>query len=579
MNVFAARALCLAVLPLLLGAKGSAPAPAPGADLHRGIEWPGAAGFFKLGSMTVVYPAGPGEPADLNRRSAESRARWLAAVHNNKVAVAADDQLTEEQKKGNLLLLGWNNRVLGAGTSAGHANRPYVHDQTGTTFLGIHEPDPKVDLLVYHRNPLSWGSFVLIWTRIDPERDRLQVLPRIGSDWAMYRDYHAVRQGMFLPKQVWPPARDTLAEADRTSDALLRPGGTASVDSEHYHVVFDRAKFKDSDVKSILQAREAAFSQAVEAIGPAPKGFRILFFIYDNDSDKQEATGVVDPAHEVPGNREIHATRRYALAASPRQELRILAREAFGPCFLTAVCEGLALSYVNTWHGQDLDINAAMLRSANRLPAPEVLLDEERLRKLPADDAAIGAGVLMTWVRQTYGPAGLKKIYGLEGGFDAAADALGTSEKDLAGSFTAWADALAVSRKNDIDFLGAEAEAQRLRVSSDWKGMAAALQKALKARPGDLQTLFNLASAQMRDDQLAAAEASLKTILAAPIGPKDSRFVIFGHYQLGRVYDLAGRRDAAIAEYDAVLALPDDHGAHALARERKTSPATREQLE
>jgi len=45
------------------------------------------------------------------------------------------------------------------------------------------------------------------------------------------------------------------------------------------------------------------------------------------------------------------------------------------------------------------------------------------------------------------------------------------------------------------------------------------------------------------------------------------------------VYDLAGRRAEALAEYDAVLALPDDHGAHALARERKLSPATREQLD
>ena len=88
-----------------------------------------------------------------------------------------------------------------------------------------------------------------------------------------------------------------------------------------------------------------------------------------------------------------------------------------------------------------------------------------------------------------------------------------------------------------------------------------------------------MASAQMRANDLSGAEASLKSVLAADLAPSDSRFKIFGHYQLGRVFDLAGRRDEALKEYDAVLALPDDHGAHAMARERKVKPATRAQLD
>jgi hypothetical protein len=83
----------------------------------------------------------------------------------------------------------------------------------------------------------------------------------------------------------------------------------------------------------------------------------------------------------------------------------------------------------------------------------------------------------------------------------------------------------------------------------------------------------------MRAADFPGAEASLKEILAAPLAPGDSRFRIFGHFQLGRVYDLEGRRAEALAEYDAVLALPDEHGAHASAMERKASPATREQLQ
>jgi len=45
------------------------------------------------------------------------------------------------------------------------------------------------------------------------------------------------------------------------------------------------------------------------------------------------------------------------------------------------------------------------------------------------------------------------------------------------------------------------------------------------------------------------------------------------------VYDLAGKREEALAEYRQVLELPDDHGAHELARQRIASPATPEHLE
>lgn len=112
MPLSGARLFCLAVVPMLLGVAPESQPETPASEFHRGVEYRGAAGFFSLGTMTVVYPAGPGEPVDINRRSAEARARWLAGVHKNKVEVAADDQLTEEQKTGNLLLLGWNNRFF-----------------------------------------------------------------------------------------------------------------------------------------------------------------------------------------------------------------------------------------------------------------------------------------------------------------------------------------------------------------------------------------------------------------------------------------------------------------------------------
>jgi hypothetical protein len=576
MTLSLARAMSLALLPLLAGAAPAVPDPLEEGDLHRSIEYRAAGGFFSLGSMTVVYPAGPGEPVELNRRSAEARARWLASVYKCKVVVAADDQLTVEQKKANMLLLGWNNRAFGAKGPT----MPFTHGPQGTRFLGVLEPDPRVDLLFFHANPLNPTSYVLFWTRIDPERDRFQVVPRVGSDWAMYKDYRPLRQGMFVPNDAWPPARDILAEADHTTDSSVRPGGTATLDSEHFHATFDRKDFTDEDVRAILKTREAAYAKAVAAVGAAPKGYRILLYLYEKDEVKEEATGVGDPSHAVPRSREIHQTRRMARSSSAREEIHLLAFEVYGPCYLTPIYEGLALSLENSLQGQDMEMHAAMMREHGKLPELAAVLDEERFRATVSQIGPAAAGVLMTWMRQSFGPTGLKKMYGLtEGRTSALAAALGTTEADLNTSFAKWADGRIAAHKNDLVFIAAEDEAQEKRMVSDWAGMAAALKKALAAKPGDPQTLFNLASAQMRADDLAGAEGSLKSVLAAQLAPTDSRFRIFGHYQLGRVFDLAGRRADALKQYDAVLALPDEHGAHALARERKNKPATREQLE
>jgi tetratricopeptide (TPR) repeat protein len=569
LKVSLASALVLAASSLVVGEE-------PKAELHRGVEYQGAAAFVKLAEITVVYPAGPGEPVDLNRRSAEARGRWLAATHRSKVSVVADDQLSEEQKRGNLLILGWGNRIFGAPGPM----RPFKHDKDGTTFMGLKERDPNVDLLIYHRNPLNWESFILFWSRIDPERDRFQFVPRVGSDWAMYRNYRPIRQGMFVPARVWPPARDIVAEADLTAESTMRPGGSATIDEGHYHATFDRAQFTDADVRAIIQAREAALAKAAAVVGPVPEGYKILLFLYPDEGAKQNGTGVPDPTHAIPAEREIDAVRGYALTPSPREEIHLLAREHYGPCFLSAIYEGLALSAETTLRGEELDAHAARLRAAGKLATVDEVLDEQRFRALSPESGSVAAAVFMKWLRETYGPTGVKKIYGLtDGSSRALAAALGTTESALTASFGQWADVRVAARRSELDFQNAEAEAQRKRVTSDWAGMTVALRKALQAKPGDPQTLFNLASAQMRDDDLPGAEASLKQLLAQKLAPTDSRFLVFGHYQLGRVYDIGGRRADALKEYDAVLALPDEHGAHELAQERKKSPATKEQLE
>jgi hypothetical protein len=452
------------------------------AELGRGPEYAGEAAFVYVPELTIVYPAGAGEPVEGNRRSANWRARWLTASFKTKVQVVPDDQVTEEQRKGNLLVLGWNNRLL---RTSGLAPL-FTHSTSGTAFLGIQTDNPDVDLLVFHRSPFNWDSYMVFWSSIDPERDRFQPLPRVGSDWAMFKDYQPIRQGMFKPGRVWPPARALNAEVDHVNGLLAPPDSRGTAESQHYHLDYDRAKIPEEEIKPILDAREAGLAKAEAALGKVPEGFKIFLYVYDDELAKRDATGVADPTHSVPSEGDLFMTRRYARSTSPHEEVHLIARIAYGPCFSTAVYEGLALSVETTWKGDGMAMHAANLKRQGKLPGPGALLDEVKFRALPETVSLPAAGAFMTFIRETYGAEGVKKIYSWDDERVATfAAALGTTESALAGDFSAWADLQAVTLKRNLDFLEAEKDARAKQLEGDWVGMAAAMRRALAARPGD----------------------------------------------------------------------------------------------
>jgi hypothetical protein len=65
-------------------ASPTAPATAP-SDLHRGPDYIGEAAFVDVGTLTVVYPAGPGEPVDDSRHTrTASRSRPTISSPRNR---------------------------------------------------------------------------------------------------------------------------------------------------------------------------------------------------------------------------------------------------------------------------------------------------------------------------------------------------------------------------------------------------------------------------------------------------------------------------------------------------------------
>jgi hypothetical protein len=566
-------------IPALLLAAAAATAnpslESPPEAPSRPEGYSGAMIVFELEQATIVYPAGAGDDAARNRRSALARARFLETQHGLDVRVLADVDVTPADLDANLLLLGWTNRVLGTA----RAPRPFRREGAGWTLFDGVAGAADDDLLLFGVNPHAEGRVMLFWSRIDPESDRFMPWPRIGSDWAVVRGFRSIRQGMCLPSTTWPPVRDRRAEVDHEAIEATLPSSEVTRTTPHLRIR-STPDVPAAELDAIAAVREQALLAAAKKLGvEVPKDFVVTLTLYKDEDAKRERTGVGDPVHSVPSRRELHLVRRVARSTSPHEEIHLLARARLGACFSTALYEGLSLDIEGSWRGQDLEVSGALLLASGRVAAASDLLDEERLRRIADAGGYVTSGLFVRWLRQTR-PASFPAIYALADPTAASvASALGLSAADLDTVFRAWLEETAAKRAGDVAFAQAEREAQERLRTGDYDGAAAALDRALEAKPDDPQTLFNLASARMRTAALDRAEAAFRRLLSLPLAADQSRFRLFAHYQLGRIFDVQGRREEAIVQYRRVLELPDEYDAHRLARERLESPATRDQLE
>ncbi len=570
--------LGLALAAVSASAEGPPPASEDSEETRpqRGIFYPGAAFLFQMDEVTVVYPAAPRELLELHRWSAERRAQFLERHHGVRARVRADDAVSPEELRGNLLLLGWNNRLLGTE----QAPRPFERTAQGFHFLGRWEGDPTADLLLYHRSPYNPEKFLVFWSRIDPERDRLMVLPRVGSDWAILRDFRVVRQGMFVPGRAWPPQRDPLSESDAMLDIGQALARRASHTTDHYVVYYDPQLTQPAELREIVERREAAFARAVQFLGGPPPTRRLQLYVYGDADTKQRETGVPEPAHSLPSRREIHALENFARSPSPHEEIHVLAYFRYGPCVLTTLYEGLALAADGMLGGVALDLRAAVLAERGAFPELPQLLDEEQARGLASEVRATAAGVFVAWLRGWVDEGAFGRAYRLwRGDVANLGRELGKPPEAIASAFRAHLQGLVAHHGRELRALDHEAEAQQRLLAGDYAGVARALEKVVELKPEDPQALFNLASALMRTREYARAEALFRRILELPLDDSRAYFASFTHYQLGRLYDVQGRREAALVEYRKVLELPDRHDAHRLAREAIARPVTQEELE
>ena len=351
--------------------------------------------------------------------------------------------------------------------------------------------------------------------------------------------------------------------------------------SERYTIHYNPATMPEADLRKIAAAREAALSKAVASLGSPAMGFHVDLMVYPDEAAKLAGTGIGGAAHAFPRERELYMTKDAALSGSEHEEIHLVARAVLGPSYLNPLYEGLALARQGTFNDTPLDLMAAALLERNAWPKVAEILDDSAARKSNEGRLLPAAGLLLQWVESVGGKAALGKVVSLkEGTPEALGRALGMEPVAVDAGFRQWAEARAAGQKNEVAFLKLEREAAQRHMASDWTGLIEVLERALALKPGDPQTVFNVASARMRLKDYARAEADLQKLIAQEtVRAPGTTFVVYGHYQLGRVYDLEGRRELALAEYRKVLDLPDIKDSRRLAQEAIATPFTEEALQ
>jgi TolA-binding protein len=538
--------LLLALLPTLLAAAEPRQA------------YVGAARLYSLERVTVVYPAAGGEDVDTNRISAERRASFLLHEHGMEAAVAADSEVDEESLSGNLLLLGWGNRLLGKKG----APTPIRKAAGDRLFLGSIRIAAGDELLFAHTSPFNPDSQLIFWSKIDLEADRSFVLPFLGSDWAVYRDFFILEQGMFAKNSAWPPSRNPEAEMNRREQLRDLP---ARESSTHYTLHYAKALLDADLAAAILATREKALGEVIAELGAPPEEFRIALFIYPTGERKEELTGVPTNAHSFASRRQSHMTLRQARSGDPGQEVLLLAAALFGPCRSTALSEGLSFLLRDHLGERSLPAHAAQMIESDNLPTIGDLLDEDALRTMNRRQALPAIGLLTDWLRQRGEFSKIWKEQELRA--EDIAGALDIAPAALDGAFTQYVAALARDAGGELAFRQALGEAQLCYDRGDTTGMAEAMLLAAEIRPDDPETLYKLALALKQSGDPAGAERSLLHLVELEIEPAGSRYLIFGHYQLGKLYAEQGKEKRARAQFERVLGLPDEYEAHRKARE------------
>jgi tetratricopeptide (TPR) repeat protein len=141
------------------------------------------------------------------------------------------------------------------------------------------------------------------------------------------------------------------------------------------------------------------------------------------------------------------------------------------------------------------------------------------------------------------------------------ADALVAGEQSVHGSASPATGAKPALPADPVE--GDLAEGQRQIAARNGTAAASAFERVLSASPADIRATYGLAVASAllgqpdRARELFAKVISASASTDASVKKPDASSLSWSHIYLGRMYDVEGNRDMAVAEYRAALGVPD----------------------
>lgn len=545
-------------------------------DLEKRPNYTGIMLFLQeRRDVIMVAPTLDEERRDAGRLSCDRKKAFLEKFFTTKVKIIDDRKLTEEDKKKDLIIVGKDNALLKEIWEL-----TTIRVTPDNFFFASEEfNDPRDHAIFFQVNPFNEAKRLLVTTSVNPDLDKIRPFPFSGSDWIVMRDLTYLKQGRYQAGSSLPPRVDIYASMDHREKLVEFSSSLARIESQFYEVYYSPNSLKKEKIKQGIKKREEALSTILKDNNLKPLQKKIKLFCYKNSDEKKEQSGVPDPVHFLGQTKEVHMVQDTLFADTFHEDAHVVAELILSDDAAAHITEGFAIYIDGKWKGDDLDFVAGYYLKINEIPPMTFLLDEGEFSKLPVNLSFPLMGSLAKYFIEKYGVGKFQKLLDqkkidnriLKG-------ILGLDLKQLQLKWEEDIKRRSAVYAKKISFTKHNLAAQKFTAQSDFKAAAEELLKALEYLPNDPQALFNLASSYMRIPKLKEAEETLLKILSLKLPESEFRFIVFGHYQLARVYDLMEKREKAISEYEKVLELPDMHDSHNLASEGLALPASLEDL-
>ena len=526
--------------------------------------------------VTIVAPTLNEKKIEAGMLSCERKKNYIERFFGSKVKIVADKDLTEADKKGNFIIVGKENALLKE-----IWQKTPIRPTPDSFFFDVQEyANPRDHITFTQVNPFNEFKLILICTSIDPDIDKIRPIPQYGSDWMIMRDLSIIRQGRFYGGTSLPPGSDPLAEMDRSAEVEGFYKNLVKAESQFYEIYHPSDLDEKDKIPDGVKKRDAALLSILKRIGVKAPDKKFKIFIYKDKEQKAKISDVAEPIHFFDGRKEVHMISKYLFADSIHDDSHVVAGFILSDSASVQMTEGFAVSIDAQWKGEPLPYWSGFYLKADKLPSLYDLLDEEKYIRFPSEYSFPLVGSLATMIIEKNGIDPFRKLLGQLRVTDASSkEILGMDLGKLDSEWKSDIKAKAGAYSKKIDFAVCNDAARKNIEKKDFSAAVKEFLKALAVIPDDPQALFNLASAYIRVPDLESAEKTFLKLASMELPDSDRRFIVFSHYQLGRLYDLRGDREKAISEYNKVLSLPDMFDSHKLAKDRMDRPASQYDFE